>query len=154
MPLSRALSTISLCYNLTVQHHILNNIISRWLSLCLHEQKNIKRRRKTIQECSDSWASLSSANWEAVPHLDQVGANCCYKWCVVLNHRWKTHSQLDLAESSSLEHHIRFLTPGNKEAVVFHPCHHVIYLLHRIPGESRMERKAFLAPSTELHVRK
>lgn len=79
--------------------------------------------------------------WEAVTYLDQVGAYHRDKRRVVLHHRGKTHSHLGLAESSSLEHHLRLLTPGNKEAVVFHSGHHIIYLLHGIPEESRMDSK-------------
>lgn len=70
-----------------------------------------------------------------VTYLHQVGANRCDEWCVVLYHRRKTHSQFSLAESCTLEHHVRLLTPGNKEAVVFHFSYNIIDLRHWIPAK-------------------
>lgn len=65
-----------------------------------------------------------------VMYLHQVGANHCNERCVVLYHRRKTHSQFSFAESCTLEYHVRLLTPGNKEAVVFHFSYNIIDLRH------------------------
>lgn len=97
---------------------------------------------------------FSNYGLEAVTCLDQVGAYCGNEGGVALHNRWKAHSQFGLAESGSLEHHFRLLTPGNKEAVVFHPSNHVIYLLHGKPEESRMERKEPSAPSVQTRPRR
>lgn len=59
-----------------------------------------------------------------------MGAYCSDKRGVVLYHRWKAHSKLGLAEPQSLKHHVRLLTPGDKEAIVFHTSHYFINLLH------------------------
>lgn len=76
-----------------------------------------------------------------VPHLDQVWAHHCNEWRVVLRHWGESHSKLGLTESRALEHHIRLLTPGNKEAVVLHTSYHFIDLLHGIPGERASSEK-------------
>lgn len=70
--------------------------------------------------------------------LDQVGAYNGDEGGVALHHRWEAHSEFGLAESSSLEHYIRLLAPGDKEAVVFHACYHVIHLLHGIPNDASL----------------
>lgn len=70
----------------------------------------------------------------AVCYLDQVRSYGRDEGRVVLHHGGEADGQFGLTETGAFEHQVRLFAPGNKEAVVFHACHHVIDLLHGVPA--------------------